>query len=113
MTLGEKSILLWKALDITSRYVRFGSYIEIFSASPQDQSRVDNFFTAYENARGLGVRVNAFVNINQNGYSCNANFTDFEALGALTSSTTGYNYPIHPMDIASVVSFEYLETKNR
>ncbi|ETN71240.1 hypothetical protein NECAME_00929 [Necator americanus] len=92
-------VQLWRGLDKLSRMIRFGSYVEIFTASPQDQTVFDNFYTAYENARVLGIRVNAFVNILQKGYACNATDNDFDTLFALTSSTTGYNYPLHPFDI--------------
>ncbi|RCN25371.1 hypothetical protein ANCCAN_28918, partial [Ancylostoma caninum] len=97
------SVQLWRAVDHVSRVIRFGSYVEIFTASPQDQSMFDNFYTAYENARGLAVRVNAFINIFDKGYACNATDNDFNTLFYLTSSTTGYNYPLHPFDVPTMV----------
>ncbi|VDM76646.1 unnamed protein product, partial [Strongylus vulgaris] len=97
-------VQLWKALDLVSRYIRFGSYVEVFVASPQDETMFDNFYIGYENARALGVRVNAFVNVFEKGLACNATDNDFDKLFALTSSTTGYNYALHPFDISTVIT---------
>ncbi|EYB90641.1 hypothetical protein Y032_0217g2405 [Ancylostoma ceylanicum] len=97
-------VQLWRAVDHVSRRIRFGSYVEIFTASPQDQSMFDNFYTAYENARGLAVRVNAFVNVFDQGFACNATYEDFNTLSYLTSSTTGYNYPLHPFDVPTMAT---------
>ncbi|KHJ87439.1 hypothetical protein OESDEN_12788, partial [Oesophagostomum dentatum] len=95
---------LWQAVDQLSRVVRLGSYLEIFVASPQNQTMFDNFYTAYETERAFNIRANAFVNILGQGYACGATDADFNYLFALTSSSTGYNYPVHPLDLANTVT---------
>uniref|UniRef100_A0A7I4YB27 EGF-like domain-containing protein n=1 Tax=Haemonchus contortus TaxID=6289 RepID=A0A7I4YB27_HAECO len=96
-------VQLWKAIDLVSGIVRRGSYLEIFTASPQAVTTDDTAYTVYERERSLGLRVNAFVNALEKGYACGATDADFSSLFGLTSTTTGYNYPVHPMDLPNAV----------
>ncbi|VDL74530.1 unnamed protein product [Nippostrongylus brasiliensis] len=95
-------VQLWKALDQVSAMVRKGSYLEIFTASPQLQTRDDSPYTAYDIERSKSLRANAFINAFEKGYACSATDSDFAYLSAFTYSTTGYNYPIHPLDLTNV-----------
>ncbi|WKX98783.1 hypothetical protein Q1695_014011 [Nippostrongylus brasiliensis] len=96
-------VQLWKAIDQVSAMVRKGSYLEIFTASPQLQTRDDSPYTAYDIERSKSLRANAFINAFEKGYACSATDSDFAYLSAFTHSTTGYNYPIHPLDLTNAL----------